>query len=263
MFQNKTVWITGASSGIGEALAIEFARLGANVVLSARNREALARVADNCAGAGKTLILPLDLAQTGSFAPAVEKVLQTMGRIDILVNNAGISQRSLVKDTDLSVYEKLIRVNLLGTIALTKAVLPHFIENQSGHFVVVTSMAGKFATPLRSGYAASKHGLHGFFNALRLEHHDDHIRVMLITPGFVRTNISLNALTADGSKQNKMDAGQAKGIPPEVLAKKIIRDLRRGKNEVAYAGPREWLALILSRFSPGLLNYLLRKLPTT
>lgn len=259
-FQDKTVWITGASSGIGEALAYEFARQGANLVLSARNTEALEKVKNNCPSGINVIIQKLDISDFDSINGIAENVIQKAGRIDILVNNAGISQRSLVKDTNFEVYQRLINVNLLGTICLTKAVLPHFIYNQSGHFVVLTSITGKFATPLRSGYAAAKHGLHGFFDALRLESYSDNIKVTLTTPGFVKTNISINALTADGSKQNTMDAGQASGLLPSELAKMLVRDIKKGKRETVYGGLKERAALMLKRFAPSLLERALRNM---
>ncbi len=262
-FKNKTVWITGASSGIGEALAYEFSKQGANLVLSARNVEALEKVKSKCSTEADIVIQPLDISDFVAIPKTASQVLEKVGRLDILVNNAGISQRSLVRETDFSVYEQLINVNLLGTICLTKAVLPHFIHNQSGHFVVITSITGKFATPLRSGYAASKHGLHGFFDALRLESYADNIKVTLTTPGFVKTNISINALTADGSKQNKMDAGQASGLLPSDLAKMLIRDIKKEKRETVYGGIKEKAALMLKRFAPSILEKVLRNMKVT
>lgn len=263
MFKNKTVWITGASSGIGEGLAYEFAKQGANLILSARNVEALERVKSNCASGSNILVQPLDIGKHDSFQEITNGVIEKMKKIDVLINNAGISQRSTIVDTDFSVYERLVNINLLGTIGLTKTVLPHFVNNQSGYFVTITSLMGKFSTPLRSGYAAAKHGLHGFFDALRLEHHADNIQVMLVTPGFVKTNISINALVADGSKQNTMDEGQANGITPEQLAKMLIRDMKKGKREVYYGGLKEGLALKLKRFAPGILEMVLRNQKVT
>jgi short-subunit dehydrogenase len=223
----------------------------------------LEKVKSNCASGVNIIVQPLDIGKHNSFQEITNTVIEKMGKIDVLVNNAGISQRSMAKDTDFAVYERLININLLGTIGLTKAVLPHFIQNQSGYFVTITSLMGKFATPLRSGYAAAKHGLHGFFDALRLEHYSDNIKVTLVTPGFVKTNISINALVADGSKQNTMDEGQANGITPEQLAKMLLRDMKKGKREVYYGGLKEGLALKLKRFAPGILEMVLRNQKVT
>ncbi len=260
-FKDKTVWITGASSGIGEALAYEFARQGARLVLSARNEEALKRVAAACEG--ETIVQPLDLSDYASLPGSVEKVLDRVSRVDLLINNGGISQRSPLRDTLFEVDKKLIEVNLLGTIALSKALLPHFLKRKAGHYVVITSVMGKFGAPMRSGYAASKHGLHGFFDTLRAECWRENVQVTLVTPGYVRTNISINALTADGSVQGTMDDTINRGIDPALLAKKIVRDVWKGKREVAYAAPREMLALYLKRFFPGILARLVERAKTT
>ena len=166
-FQNKVVWITGASSGIGRALAQELSNLDALLIISARNKSALETVKNSCKNPNNVWVLPLDLEEHTSFIKTTATALQIFGRIDILVNNGGISQRSLAKDTLVSVDEKIMKVNYTGTIALTKALLPHFIERQQGHIVVTTSIVGLIGTPLRSSYAASKHALHGFFDSLR------------------------------------------------------------------------------------------------
>ncbi|MFQ5445969.1 MAG: SDR family oxidoreductase [Saprospiraceae bacterium] len=260
-FKNKTVWITGASSGIGEALAYEFARQGANLVLSARNEEALHRVAAACTGV-KVSVQPLDLGDLDALPDITRNVFAKTGGVDVLVNNAGLSQRSLVKDTAFEVDQKLVQVNLLGTIALSKSLLPHFLEKKAGHYIVITSLMGKFGAPLRSSYAAAKHGLHGFFDALRAEVWRENVKVTLICPGFVRTNISINALTGDGKSQGTMDDATGKGLSPEVLAGKILKAVRQGREE-AYFGGKEVLAIYLKRFFPGLLSKIVRKAKVT
>ena len=197
MFTNRVVWITGASSGIGEALAARFARENARVVLSARRQPELERVRQHCIDAGAApenmLALPLDVTDLPSLPVAADHVISHFGQIDLLINNAGLSQRSLCKDTDLSVYQTLLDVDVMGQIALTKAVLPHMLERQSGHLAVTASVAGKVGVPLRTGYCAAKHAVMGFFDALRAEVEDDGILVSTITPGFIRTDISRNA----------------------------------------------------------------------
>ncbi len=259
-FQNKTVWITGASSGIGEALAYEFARQGAKLVLSARNEAELKRVAAVCST--EVLVQPLDLGDHASLPGIAEQVLKKTGQLDVLVNNGGISQRALAKDTVFDVDKKMVDVNLLGTIALSKAVLPHFLNKKSGHYVVVSSLMGKFGAPMRSSYAAAKHGLHGFFDTLRAECWRENVQVTIVCPGFIRTNISKNALTSDGSRQGTMDEATGKGMAPEVLAKKIVRDVKKGKREVLYGGT-EVFGVYMKRFFPGILARIVRTAKTT
>lgn len=191
-FQNKVIWITGASSGIGRALAIELSNQDALLIISARSKAALEAVKKSCKNPSNVWVLPLDLEAHSSFIKITATAIQIFGKIDILVNNGGISQRSLAAETNISVDKKIMEVNYTGTVALTKTILPHFIENNKGQFVVTTSMVGLIGTPLRSSYAASKHALHGFFDSLRAEVFDYNIAVTLICPGFVSTNISMN-----------------------------------------------------------------------
>ncbi|GAB4493416.1 MAG: SDR family NAD(P)-dependent oxidoreductase [Saprospiraceae bacterium] len=263
-FKNKRVWLTGASSGIGEALAYAFAEAGAHLIISARNEQELNRVAAECAnlGAASVLVQPLDLAQHDAIPGIVEKVIRQVGKVDILLNNGGISQRSLVKDTSLEVVKNLMNVNFFGTVALTKALLPNMLTHQLGHIVTITSLTGKFGSPMRSAYAASKHALHGFFDSLRAELANTPIRVTLICPGFVRTNISINALTGDGTKQNKMDDATDKGMQPEVLAQKILRTIENGKEEV-YFGGKEVLGVYIKRFFPAYFSRLIKRAKVT
>jgi short-subunit dehydrogenase len=184
-FKDKTIWITGASSGIGEAIAIELSHLTCKLILSSRSIDKLEAVKNDCAETAKIDILELDLEDYKAAPDAVEKAMGCNGQIDILINNAGISQRSLIAETSIEVDKKLMDVNYIGTVALTKALLPHFIQQQSGHFVTVTSLMGKFGSPYRSGYCGAKHALHGFFDVLRMEHEKNNIKVTMICPGFV------------------------------------------------------------------------------
>ncbi|MEO1262110.1 MAG: SDR family oxidoreductase [Bacteroidota bacterium] len=260
-FQNKTVWITGASSGIGEALAYEFAKQGAKLILSSRKKPELERVANGCNGQVQ-LIQTLDLMDHTGIPKTVEAVLQQVGKVDILVNNAGISQRSLVKDSSFEVYRRMIDVNLLGTIAISKAILPHFLEQKDGHYVTITSLMGKFGAPMRSGYAAAKHGLHGFFDVLRAENYKENVKVTLVCPGYIRTNISKNALVGNGEKQGTMDEKTDQGMTPESLARKILRAIKKEKEEVVFGGT-EAMAVYLKRFFPGLLSKIVRTAKVT
>lgn len=259
-FSNKRIWITGASSGIGEALSRAFAHHGAHLILSARNETELNRVAALCqeAGAASVLIKVLDLAQHDAIPLAVEQVLRQTGKIDVLINNGGISQRARALDTRLDVDKRLMDVNYFGTVALTKAVLPSMITHQLGHIATITSLTGKFGSPLRSSYAASKHALHGFFDSLRAELVQTPIKITLICPGFIRTNVSINALTGSGSSQGTMDEATGKGMEPEVLAQKILRAIAAGKEE-AYFGGKEVLGVYLKRFFPAYFSRLISK----
>ncbi len=252
------IWITGASSGIGEAAAQKFSTEGFALILSSRNLQELERVKTSCAFPEDIRILPLDLADSGDFDQKVTTALSFFGKVDMLLHNGGISQRSLIKDTQLEVDRKLMEVNYFGTVALTKAILPHFIQRKQGHFGVVTSLVGKFGSPYRSSYAGAKHALHGFFDTLRAEHHQDGISVTLICPGFIRTQVSINAITGDGSPLGEMDHAQDQGMPPEACAKALFRAMKNKKEEV-YIGGKETLAVYLKRFLPGLFSKILRK----
>ena len=257
--KNKTVWITGASSGIGEALAIVCAREGANLVLTARRAEELIRVA------GKTglpeeaiLILPADLYQYDEVNSLTEKVMARFGRVDVLFNNAGISSRALAIESPVEIDRKVMDIDYFSVIALTKSVLPIMIRQNSGHIVVTSSVVGKIGTPLRSAYAAAKHALHGFFDSIRQEVIDYGVNITIVCPGYIRTQISVNAITPTGEKVNKMSRNQQKGVDPLVMASKMVNAVHHKKNELIYGGI-EVLGIYLARFSPGLLNRYLHK----
>lgn len=256
----KVVWITGASSGIGEQLALGFAKEGAKLVLSARRSAELERVKQSLKLAEEqVLVLPLDVTDFSAAAPACQKVLEKFGRIDIMVHNAGVSQRSYINDTDFEVYRMLMDVNFFSTVALTKAVLPHMMAQNEGHFIVMSSVAGKIGTIMRSGYNAAKHALHGFFDSLRAEGFEHNIQVTTICAGYIKTNISVNALNESGESFNKMDANQANGIPAEVCALKIIEAVKKEKKEIYIGGFKEVAAIYLKRFFPTILFEQVRK----
>lgn len=263
-FQNKRIWITGASSGIGEALAYLCAEHGAHLILSARKEPDLRRVATSAAekGAASVLVQVLDLAEHGAIPDIVRQVLQKVGKVDILVNCGGLSQRGLALDTPLDVDKQLMNVNFFGTVALTKALLPSMLTHQLGHIVTVTSLTGKFGTPLRSSYAATKHALHGFFDSLRAELGQSPIRITLVCPGFVRTQISVNALTGSGKPQGTMDEATDKGISPEAAALRILNAVQNGKEEIWFGG-KEVLGVYIKRFFPAYFSRLIRKAKVT
>ena len=259
-FQDKVVWITGASSGIGEALALELAKEGAILVLSARRQEELERVkAATNLHDSRVLVLPMDVTQFELAPRNAMEILNQFGRIDVMVHNAGISQRSRVIDTNLDVYQRIMDVDFFSTVALTKAVLPSMIKQKSGQFIVISSVAGKVGTPLRSGYNAAKHALHGFYDSLRAEVFEDNIRVNVVCPGYIKTNVSVNALNSKGEKHGQMDINQEKGMPAEVCAKKILEAAEKDKKEVFIGGMTEMAAIYLRRFMPNLLFKLVRK----
>jgi short-subunit dehydrogenase len=257
-FHDKVIWITGASSGIGEALAYELARRGAVLILSARRADVLEAVKARCWRPDKHLVLAMDMTDQSSFLDKTAVVLAAHGHIDMLINNAGVSQRGLVKDTPLAVDRQIMELDFFGPIALTKAVLPHMLARGSGHLVAVSSVVGLVATPYRSAYASAKHAIIGFHDALRAEVHAAGLKVSVLCPGFVRTNVSLSALTADGTPHGKVDAQQDKAMSAEAFARKAVDGLSRGQGRIVIAG-KERLAVYLGRLSPALLAWLVRR----
>ncbi|MCI4667493.1 MAG: SDR family oxidoreductase [Bacteroidia bacterium] len=254
-FANKIVWITGASSGIGEALLYEFVHEGAEVIASARRVNELERVRENCGeNKEKVRILPLDLTDIEGIQQAATQA----GRVDILINNGGISQRSLAHETPLEVDRKIFEVNYFGQVALTKAVLPGMIEQGGGQVVAVSSITGKFGFPLRSAYSATKHALHGFFETLGFELADKNIQVSVINPGRIRTNISLHALQKDGSPQESMDKGLDEGMAPEDCAKRMLKAIYQKKPE-ANIGGKEIMMVYFKRYMPWLFRRIASK----
>jgi short-subunit dehydrogenase len=259
---NQVIWITGASSGIGEALVYELSKRGARLIISARRKEELERVKGNCSPAVQPSIriLPLDLGEPTTLKLNTEAAIQLFGHVDILINNGGISQRSLAKDTELDVDRRIMEVDYFGTLALTKYLLPHFIKRKSGHFVTVSSVMGKIGTPYRTGYAAAKHALHGFFDSLRAElwKESKEIYVTLVCPGWINTNLSIAALLGDGSPQNKKDDTHKSGMHPDVFARKMISAIENKKREVYIGGTKEVFAIYLDRYLPGLFSKIIR-----
>ncbi len=251
--KKNVIWITGASSGIGAELAKQYAKEGAFLILSARREKALQEVKNSCEYQENIAVLPLDLKDFKSMAQHVEKALAVYGSIDLLINNGGVSQRSLIADTKIEVYQELMDINYMGTVALTKALLPYYIERKKGHFAVVTSVMGKFGSPYRSGYCGAKHALHGFFDVLRMEHQKDNLDVTLICPGFVQTNVTINALTGTGDRLNHDDPGTQNGLEVAYFCRKMIRAIRNKKWEVSF-GKKEKLGVFVKRFSQKVLH---------
>ncbi|MEM9990881.1 MAG: SDR family oxidoreductase [Bacteroidota bacterium] len=260
--KGKRVWITGGSSGLGEALAYAFAKKGANLILTSRKRKELDRVKANCSPDSQVHVEVLDMMEHDKIPVVAARLLKELGTIDIVINNAGISQRGLAKDTALEVDKRIMSINYFGVVALTKALLPSMLANQSGHIVAVSSLVGKFGSPLRSTYAASKHALHGFFDSLRAEVVKDNIKVMLICPGYIHTNISKNAVTGDGSAQNTMDEKTAAGLSPQEFARQAVEAIQKGKQEVLI-GKKETYGVLVKRLFPRLFAKILTRVKVT
>jgi dehydrogenase/reductase SDR family protein 7B len=257
-FSGQVVWITGASSGIGEAAALAFAREGARLVLSSRRPEELERVRRACDRPDEHVVVPLDLARSETFPAIVANGLARCGRIDVLLNNGGVSQRALAADATLEVERALMEVDYFGPVALTKAALPAMRARRAGRIVVVSSVMGYVGTPGRSTYAAAKHALHGYFDSLRAEVWRDGIGVTLVCPGYVKTAVSDNAVGPRGEKHGRTDGTHLTGITAEKCAAAIVRAVASGREEI-YIG-REAYAIYLKRFFPALFSRVMRRM---
>jgi dehydrogenase/reductase SDR family member 7B len=260
-FKDKVVWITGASSGIGESMAKAFNAQGAKVILSARNVEELKRVQNAFSQKeAPSVILPFDVQNYQEAEKQAQHALQAFGKVDILINNAGLSQRSLAKDTPFVDELKIIEVDLVATIALTKALLPHLIQNK-GQIVVISSVMGKINTKYRSAYAAAKHGVVGYFESLRLELEDDGVNVCVILPGFIATNITKNAVgsTEEISKNSQNNLG----LSPEAFATQALSAIYQRRGNVYIGGFKERFAMFLKRLSPSVFDYFIKNRKVT
>jgi len=249
----KTAWITGASSGIGEALAKAFVADGGSAILSGRRVPELERVAKETGAPERCSILPFDTEDFASLDALVKQAIAVNGKVDVLVNNAGISQRSLAIDTDFSVYERIVSVDLMAPIALTQALLPHLLSNGSAQLIMISSVAGKAGVPLRTAYCAAKHGLIGYSDALRSEVAGQGVKVLVVAPGSVRTNVSRNALNADGTVRGTSDAAIENGIDPDEVAQIIWRAVDDGKREIVIAEGMEANIPVLRAQNPDQL----------
>lgn len=244
-------------------MAVELAFRGARLVLSARREDALKAVAAECGlGQDRVCIAAADLSQVGGIPDLVDRVRQQCPQIHGVVLNAGISQRSLVVETDLSVYRRIMELNFFSAVALTQGLLPHMLARGDGNLTVISSVVGKFGTPLRSGYSASKHALHGFFDSLRAEVWDRGLRVTLVCPGFIQTEISVSALDGSGEKYGKMDAAQMRGLPVDECARRIADAMARDREEVLMGG-REVKGVYIKRFAPRWFSRMIRRVDVT
>jgi len=261
-FENKIVWITGASSGIGAEMVRQADRLGAKIILSARNFDALEKLRNELSNNTNHLSIALDLENSSNFKELAQKVIDNYGRIDMLINNGGLSQRSTVEETSLEIDRRIMEINYFGNIALTKAVLPYMIKQKSGHIVTISSIAGKFGFFLRSAYSASKHALHGFYESLLLEEEKNNILVTIACPGKINTNISVNALNGEGSTHGVMDHNQETGMSADECVRQLFLAVSKGKKEILI-GNKEILAVKIKRFFPRLFWKIIRKQSAT
>jgi short-subunit dehydrogenase len=257
VWAGRRVWVTGASGGIGEALASAIVRDGGRVVISARRLDRLNAVRAATGRPEHVAIVALDQSQPDNVSDAVRSAVEAFGGLDTIILNGGVSQRSLARETSLDVDRALMTVNYFANVAITKAVLPALLEQPRPQIVVISSVVGRVGSPYRSGYAASKHALHGFFDSLRAEL-PTNVTVTIVCPGFVKTDISVHSLTADGSPLRQMDRAQARGMPVDVFAERALRAILRRPREVAIGGREAW-AVWLQRLTPGLLAHLVRR----
>lgn len=251
-YQGKAIWLTGASSGIGEALATAFSNEGAKLILSGRRVDALEAVAKR----QKTdcLVLPFEVTDWDVHDEVVQKAWDWAGGVDMLVNNAGISQRSLAIDTGMEVYQRVIDIDLMAPISLTQKILPSMAERKSGHIVGISSVAGRIGTPLRTAYCAAKHGLIGYMDALRGEIESHYgIRVTTVLPGSVRTNIAVNSIQADGSARGSSDPNIEAGFAPEKAAEILLAGIAAGEREILIAQGMEATFAEMRHSDPGKL----------
>ena len=261
-FTDKICWVTGASSGIGQAISEALAAKGAVLVLSARTIPVLEALKNKLPNSEKHMILALDLEHSQNFPELAQQVFEKYGRIDYLFNNGGLSQRAEASKTPMEVDRRIMEINYFGNIALSKAVLPIFQQQKSGHIVVISSIAGKFGFFLRSAYSASKHALHGFYESLALEEEKNNIHVTVACPGKINTPISTNALNESGEKHGVMDHNQETGMPAEECASLLLKAVSARKREVLI-GNKEIKAVTLKRFLPGVFWKVIKKQSAT
>ena len=255
----KVVWITGASSGIGRSLALAFAAAGARLILSARRPEALAEVQRAC-GVADVRLVPFDLAALDGIPARATEALACFGHVDIMVHNAGFAVRDRVTNTSRDVHERILRTNYLGPALLTQALLPSMLEQGGGHFVVISSLSGKYGGPLLAAYAASKHALHGFFESLRAEEHERGIVVTMVVPGFIKTEITAHALTGSGGSFGRVLPLYRHVMEPDECARRILRAVRQRRDEALVGGSEIW-TVHLKRWFPGALAVVVRSHP--
>jgi short-subunit dehydrogenase len=260
-YRGKTVWITGASSGIGAELSRLFAQEGARVLISSHEAEELAGVAKELEPLpGEIHQVVFNLGIPEEVKATAEQVLKDYERVDVLMNNGGISTRAEAIDTSLEMDRRVMEIDYFSGVILAKALLPKMIENGYGHIGVTSSISGKFGWPQRSAYAAAKHALFGFYKSLWAETNQKGIRVSIFSPGRVRTNISYHALLKDGKEHGKMDPGLDKGIAPATCARLMIRAMKRNRKDVLI-GRTELIMVWIHKYSKFLYYWLINRVP--
>lgn len=259
--RDRVVWITGASSGIGEHLAYRMAKRGAKLILSARRAPELERVRQGCEDPSRVLALPMDLMEVERFSALAQTATDAFGPIDVLVHNAGVTQRGLAAETSLETVRRIMELNFFAVVALTGELLPSMLERGRGQVAVVSSLAGHVGTPRRSTYSASKHALQGYFDSMRAELHPRGVQVTMLCPGFIDTELTKSALTADGSRYTG-DTAKKNAMSPERCAKEMVQAIEGDENE-RFIGGKELAARWVKRVSPDLLAVLVRKLKSS
>ena len=262
-YKDLTIWITGASSGIGQALAIAFAKRGVRIILSGRDNERLEAVKKSCKRASTHIVVPFDISDSDQAKSAYETAIAQAGKIDWLINNAGISQRALIMDTDEEVERQIMEIDYFAQTRLTRLVLPDMIAQGGGKVIMISSVAGLLGTQYRGAYGAAKAALHMWANSLRAELYDQGIEVATVFPGFIQTNVSINALTGDGSAQGTMDDATKKGLTAAVFAKQAVKALLKEEEYIVISGQKEKFATKVNRISPPKLYKLIRESKVT
>lgn len=257
--QDQVVWITGASSGLGKALAQECALQGAQVVLTARRYEELENVRVGLLKPEQHLSIAADITDESQVRHAYEQVLQCKGRIDWLINNAGLSQRALIAETTMQTERAIMELDYFSQVFLTKTALPSFLQQKSGRIVFVSSVAGLLGTQYRASYSAAKAAIHMWANSLRAEVADEGVDVSVIFPGFVKTNVSINALNGEGKAQGFDNDVTANGLEADEFAKIAVKALLKGDEYIVVGGRKEILGTWVLRLSPSTLYKMIRK----
>lgn len=263
-YNKKTIWITGASGGIGQAMAKALANAGARLILSApeQDKELLTQLAKDCSNGEEHEVVAFDLTSQASIDEAADRILNHGIDVDILVNNAGMTHRSQILETNIQIDRRLMEINYLGPLALTKRILPGMIQRGRGQVVVISSVLGLIATPQRSAYIAAKHAMTGFYEALRSEVSNQGVDITLVFPGFVKTDIAKNAFTGDGGRHGQADPGQENAMTPEVFVEKVLKGVSARKERMLIAG-KEKILVYLTRLSPALVSQIVRRIKVT
>lgn len=257
---DQVVWITGASSGLGEALAKAFAAQGAQLVLSARRQEVLEQVRLSLSHPERHLVVACDVTNEADIRHAYAQVLQHKGRIDYLINNAGLSQRALIQDTTMQTERAIMEINYFSQVFLTKTVLPTFLAQKTGRIVFISSVAGLLGTQYRATYSAAKAAIHMWANSLRAEVAEHGVKVSVVFPGFVKTNVSFNALNGEGKPQGHQDSAIENGLDADEFAQTVVAALLDEQEYIVVGGLKEKIGVIVSRLSPKLLYKMIRNI---